>query len=214
MIYNFLSDYLSIIIFLFIALFLSIGFILANYLASPSNPDPEKLSAYECGFDAFDDSRMEFDVRFYLVAILFIIFDLEIAFLFPWAISLGSLGALGFWSMMIFLSILTIGFIYEWKKGALEYDKIEVVGSYKHVQVRKATVIKKDGVELTRSFERFVLNPGTLDESNALVDNPLDKEPDGTTAITDEIKAVANAVWTAAVKDAWKAKLIADKSSS
>ena len=96
----------------------------------------------------------------------------------------------------------------------IEYDKIEVVGSYKHVQVRKATVIKKDGVELTRSFERFVLNPGTLDESNALVDNPLDKEPDGTTAITDEIKAVANAVWTAAVKDSWKAKLIADKSSS
>ena len=122
MIYNFLSDYLSIIIFLFIALFLSIGFILANYLASPSNPDPEKLSAYECGFEAFDDSRMEFDVRFYLVAILFIIFDLEIAFLFPWAISLGSLGALGFWSMMIFLGILTIGFIYEWKKGALEWE--------------------------------------------------------------------------------------------
>ena len=108
MIYNFLSDYLSIIIFLFIALFLSIGFILANYLASPSNPDPEKLSAYECGFEAFDDSRMEFDVRFYLVAILFIIFDLEIAFLFPWAISLGSLGALGFWSMMVFLSLIHI----------------------------------------------------------------------------------------------------------
>ena len=83
MIYNFLSEYLSIIIFLFIALFLSVGFIVANYLASPSNPDPEKLSAYECGFEAFDDSRMEFDVRFYLVAILFIIFDLEIAFLFP-----------------------------------------------------------------------------------------------------------------------------------
>ena len=122
MIYNFLTEYLSIIIFLFIALFLSIGFILANYLASPSNPDPEKLSAYECGFEAFDDSRMEFDVRFYLVAILFIIFDLEIAFLFPWAISLGNLGVLGFWSMMIFLGILTIGFIYEWKKGALEWE--------------------------------------------------------------------------------------------
>ena len=91
-------------------------------MASPSNPDPEKLSAYECGFEAFDDSRMEFDVRFYLVAILFIIFDLEIAFLFPWAISLGNLGALGFWSMMVFLGILTIGFIYEWKKGALEWE--------------------------------------------------------------------------------------------
>ena len=122
MIYNFLTEYLSIIIFLFIALCLSIGFIAANFIASPSNPDPEKLSAYECGFDAFDDSRMEFDVRFYLVAILFIIFDLEIAFLFPWAISLGSLGELGFWSMMVFLGILTIGFIYEWKKGALEWE--------------------------------------------------------------------------------------------
>ena len=122
MIYNFLSDYLSIILFLFIALGLSIGFIVINFLASPNNPDPEKLSAYECGFEAFDDSRMEFDVRFYLVAILFIIFDLEIAFLFPWAISLGSIGLLGFYSMMIFLFILTIGFIYEWKKGALEWE--------------------------------------------------------------------------------------------
>ena len=96
----------------------------------------------------------------------------------------------------------------------IEYDKIEVVGQYKAVQVRKATVIKKDGVELTRSFERYVLHPGTLDGSNNLVDNPLDKEPDGTTAITDEIKAVANAVWTTSVKDAWKAKLIADKSET
>jgi NADH-quinone oxidoreductase subunit A len=122
MIYNFLSDYFSIILFLFIAIVLSFGFVLANFLAAPSNPDPEKLSAYECGFEAFDDSRMEFDVRFYLVAILFIIFDLEIAFLFPWAISLGNIGALGFWSMMIFLIVLTIGFIYEWKKGALEWE--------------------------------------------------------------------------------------------
>ena len=122
MIYNFLTDYLSIIIFLFIALFLSIGFILINFISSPSNPDPEKLSAYECGFEAFDYSRMEFDVRFYLVAILFIIFDLEIAFLFPWAISLGNIGLLGFWSMMFFLGVLTIGFIYEWKKGALEWE--------------------------------------------------------------------------------------------
>ncbi len=122
MIYNFLTDYLSIIIFLFISLFISIGFILVNFLAAPSNPDPEKLSAYECGFDAFDDSRMEFDVRFYLVAILFIIFDLEIAFLFPWAITLGKTGLFGFWSMMIFLAVLTIGFIYEWKKGALDWE--------------------------------------------------------------------------------------------
>ena len=95
----------------------------------------------------------------------------------------------------------------------IEYDKIEVVGQYKAVQVRKATVIKKDDVEITRSFERFVLNPGTLDESDNLVDNPLDKEPDGTTAIADEVKAVCNAVWTTSVKDAWKAKLIADKPS-
>ena len=95
---------------------------------------------------------------------------------------------------------------------SIEYDKIEVVGQYKHVQVRKATVIKKDGVELTRSFNRFVLDPGTLDASDNLVDNPLDKEPDGTTAIPDEVKAVATAVWTTSVKDAWKAKLIADKS--
>ena len=122
MIYNFLSNYFSIILFLIISLILSFGFILANFLAAPRNPDPEKLSAYECGFEAFDDSRMEFDVRFYLVAILFIIFDLEIAFLFPWAISLGNIGVLGFWSMMIFLSVLPIGFIYEWKKGALEWE--------------------------------------------------------------------------------------------
>ena len=122
MLADFLKDYLSIIIFTFVALSLSIGFIALNFLFSPKNPDPEKLSAYECGFEAFDDSRMEFDVRFYLVAILFIIFDLEIAFLFPWAISLGNIGPLGFWSMMIFLFILTIGFIYEWKKGALDWD--------------------------------------------------------------------------------------------
>ena len=97
---------------------------------------------------------------------------------------------------------------------SIEYDKIEVVGQYKSVQVRKATVIKKDGTELTRSFERFVLDPGTLDASDNLVDNPLDKEPDGTTAIADEVKAVANAVWTDAIKASWKAKLIADKSAT
>ena len=97
---------------------------------------------------------------------------------------------------------------------SIEYDKIEVVGEYKHVQVRKATVIKKDGAELTRSFERFVLDPGTLDGSDNLVDNALSKEPDGTTDIADEVKAVCNAVWTTSVKNAWKAKLIADKPSS
>ena len=119
---EFLKDYFSIILFLIIALILSCGFILLNFVFSPKKPDPEKLSPYECGFEPFNDSRMEFDIRFYLVAILFIIFDLEIAFLFPWAITLGKIGLFGFISMMIFLSILTIGFIYEWKKGALDWE--------------------------------------------------------------------------------------------
>ena len=122
MLSEFLKDYFPIILFLIISLALSTGFIVVNFLFSPKKPDPEKLSAYECGFEAFGDSRMQFDVRFYLVAILFIISDLEIAFLFPWAISLGNIGALGFWSMMIFLFVLTVGFIYEWKKGALDWD--------------------------------------------------------------------------------------------
>ena len=119
---DFLNNYLTIIIFFGVALLLSIGFIFLNFVFAPKNPDPEKLSAYECGFEAFDNARIEFDVRFYLVAILFIIFDLEIAFLFPWAISLGNIGLLGFYSMMTFLFILTVGFIYEWKKGALEWE--------------------------------------------------------------------------------------------
>ena len=96
---------------------------------------------------------------------------------------------------------------------SIEYDKIEIIGQYKHVQVRKATVIKKDGTELTRSFERFSLSPGSLDDSNNFVDNPLSKEPDGTTNIADEVKAICTAAWTTAVKNAWKAKLISDKSS-
>ena len=122
MLFDFLRDYATILIFLFISIGLGFAFILANLFFSPSNPDPEKLSAYECGFEAFDDSRMKFDVRFYLVAILFIIFDLEVAFLFPWAVSLGNIGLLGFWSMMFFLLILTVGFVYEWKKGALDWE--------------------------------------------------------------------------------------------
>ena len=122
MLTDFLKDYSPIILFLIISFGLSLGFIMMNFLFSPKNPDPEKLSAYECGFEPFNDSRMEFDVRFYLVAILFIIFDLEIAFLFPWAISLGKIGLFGFVSMMIFLFILTVGFIYEWKKGALDWE--------------------------------------------------------------------------------------------
>ena len=122
MLSDFLYNYFSIIIFLFLALGLSVGFVVLNFLLSPSKPDQEKLSPYECGFEPFNDSRMEFDVRFYLVAILFIIFDLEIAFLLPWAISLGNIGITGFLSMMLFLFILTIGFIYEWKKGALDWE--------------------------------------------------------------------------------------------
>jgi|TARA_B100000959_G_scaffold56043_1_gene58429 NADH-quinone oxidoreductase subunit A len=122
MIAEFLKDYFTIIVFLIIALGLSCIFILLNFLVSPKNPDPEKLSAYECGFEPFNDSRIEFDIRFYLVAILFIIFDLEIAFLFPWAISLSNIGFLGFASMMIFLFILTVGFVYEWKKGVLDWE--------------------------------------------------------------------------------------------
>ena len=117
-----LQDYLPLVIFIGVAFVISVGLMIAPFLIAPRNPDPEKLSAYECGFEAFDDARMKFDVRFYLVAILFIIFDLEVAFLFPWAITFGGLGWFGFWSMMIFLAVLTVGFIYEWKKGALEWD--------------------------------------------------------------------------------------------
>jgi NADH-quinone oxidoreductase subunit A len=119
---NLLADYLPLAIFIGVALFIVVALLVAPFMVAYSNPDSEKLSAYECGFNAFDDARMKFDVRFYLVAILFIIFDLEVAFLFPWAITFGELGWFGFWSMMIFLGVLTIGFIYEWKKGALEWD--------------------------------------------------------------------------------------------
>ena len=117
-----LSEYLPILFFLFIGASLAIGMTAMSFIIGDINPDKEKLSAYECGFEAFDDARGRFDVRFYLVAILFIIFDLEVAFLFPWAVSLGKIGMFGFWSMMIFLFFLTVGFIYEWKKGALEWE--------------------------------------------------------------------------------------------
>ncbi|MGI4852049.1 MAG: NADH-quinone oxidoreductase subunit A [Janthinobacterium lividum] len=116
------ASYLPILIFIGFASGLSAFIILLSYLRAPLRPNPEKLSAYECGFEAFEDTRGKFDVRFYLVAILFIIFDLEIAFLFPWAICLRDIGFFGFWSMMIFLAILTVGFIYEWKKGALDWE--------------------------------------------------------------------------------------------
>ena len=118
----FLLDYIPIIIFLGIAIGMALLIMIASWIVAKQNPDDQKLSAYECGFDAFEDTRSQFDVRFYLVAILFIIFDLEVAFLFPWAVSLGSIGLLGFWSMMAFLGVLTVGFIYEWKKGALEWE--------------------------------------------------------------------------------------------
>ena len=117
-----LADYLPLVIFIGVSMAIALALLVAPFLVAYSKPDPEKLSAYECGFNAFDDARMKFDVRFYLVAILFIIFDLEVAFLFPWAITFGELGWLGFWSMMIFLGVLTVGFAYEWKKGALEWD--------------------------------------------------------------------------------------------
>ena len=122
----FLLEYLPVVIFLGIAAALGVVFIVAAAVLAPKAPDPEKLSAYECGFNAFDDARMKFDVRFYLVSILFIIFDLEVAFLFPWAVSIFDLTKGGmvfaFWSMMAFLGVLTVGFIYEWKKGALEWQ--------------------------------------------------------------------------------------------
>ncbi len=119
---NLLADYLPLVIFMGLAVVIGGALLVAPFVVAYSSPDSEKLSTYECGFNAFDDSRMRFDVRFYLVAILFIIFDLEVAFLFPWAVVFGELGWFGFWSMMIFLGVLTIGFVYEWNKGALEWD--------------------------------------------------------------------------------------------
>jgi NADH-quinone oxidoreductase subunit A len=117
-----LMEYLPILIFIGIGAFLAIALTVVPFVIAPSKPDPEKLSAYECGFNAFSDARMKFDVRFYLVSLLFIIFDLEVAFLFPWAITLGKTGVAAFWAMMVFLGVLTIGFVYEWKKGALEWE--------------------------------------------------------------------------------------------
>ena len=119
---EFLQNYLPVIVFLGLAGGLSLVMVVASWLAGKKRPYTEKLAAYECGFDAFDDARDKFDVRFYLVSILFVIFDLEVAFIFPWAVSLGKIGLFGFWSMVVFLVVLTIGFIYEWKKGALEWE--------------------------------------------------------------------------------------------
>jgi NADH-quinone oxidoreductase subunit A len=120
--HDLLLAYLPLVVFIAVAAGIGLALLLSAFLIAYKQPDPEKLSAYECGFNAFDDARMKFDVRFYLVAILFIIFDLEVSFLFPWAAAFGKLGLFGFWSMMLFLAVLTIGFIYEWKKGALEWS--------------------------------------------------------------------------------------------
>jgi NADH-quinone oxidoreductase subunit A len=120
--HDLLLAYLPLVVFIAVAAGIGIALLLSAFLLAYKQPDSEKLSAYECGFNAFDDARMKFDVRFYLVAILFIIFDLEVSFLFPWAVAFGELGLFGFWSMMLFLAVLTIGFIYEWKKGALEWS--------------------------------------------------------------------------------------------
>ena len=117
-----LNNYLPVLLFLFVGSLVGIGPMVIGKLLGPSRPDPEKLSAYECGFEAFGDARMQVDIRYYLVAILFILFDLEIAFLVPWAVSLGTIGFIGFMSMMVFLGILVIGFIYEWGKGALDWE--------------------------------------------------------------------------------------------
>ena len=117
-----LQAYLPLVIFIGIAFVISTALLVVPFVIAPHKPDPEKVSAYECGFDAFDDARMKFDVRFYLVSLLFIIFDLEIAFLFPWAVAFDDVGLFGFWAMMVFLAILTVGFIYEWRTGALEWD--------------------------------------------------------------------------------------------
>jgi NADH-quinone oxidoreductase subunit A len=119
---DYLGPYLAILIFIGVALALAVMIVVVSLLAARQKPDSEKLSPYECGFEPFADARSKFDVRFYLVSILFIIFDLEVAFLFPWAVSLGSIGLFGFWSMIVFLLVLTVGFIYEWRKGALEWE--------------------------------------------------------------------------------------------
>ena len=117
-----LQNYLPLVVFIGVASLIGLALLIAPFLVAFQQPDPAKVSAYECGFDAFDDARMKFDVRFYLVSLLFIIFDLEVAFLFPWAVAFKEVGAFGFWAMMVFLAILTIGFVYEWRKGALEWD--------------------------------------------------------------------------------------------
>jgi NADH-quinone oxidoreductase subunit A len=117
-----LAEYFPILLFILVAILVGVGPVVLGSLLGPHRPDPEKLSPYECGFEAFEDARMKFDVRYYLVAILFILFDLEIAFLFPWAVVINEIGLAGFFAMMLFLAILIVGFIYEWMRGALEWE--------------------------------------------------------------------------------------------
>ena len=117
-----LEQYFPVLLFIIVGIGIGLALLTVGSLVAPDRPDPEKLSPYECGFEAFEDARMKFDVRYYLVAILFILFDLEIAFLFPWAVTLNEIGSVGFWSMMVFLLILVVGFVYEWMKGALEWE--------------------------------------------------------------------------------------------
>ena len=119
---SYLQGYLPLVIFIGVAAVIGLAMLMMPFMVAYKQPDPEKISAYECGFNAFDDARMKFDVRYYLVAILFIIFDLEVTFLFPWAVAFGKVGVFGFWSMMVFLAVLSVGYLYEWKKGALEWD--------------------------------------------------------------------------------------------
>ena len=119
---NVVADYLPLVVFMAVSAIIAGALLVAPFLVAYQSPDPEKLSAYECGFNAFDDARMKFDIRFYLVSLLFIIFDLEVAFLFPWAVAFRHIGVAGFWSMIVFLGVLTVGFVYEWKKGALEWE--------------------------------------------------------------------------------------------
>jgi len=119
---TYLEGYLPLVVFIGVAAVISLAMLMMAFMVAYKQPDSEKLSAYECGFNAFDDARMKFNVRYYLVAILFIIFDLEVTFLFPWAVAFGKVGVFGFWSMMVFLAVLSVGYLYEWKKGALEWD--------------------------------------------------------------------------------------------
>ena len=162
-----LTEYMPILIFMGLAAIVTLALLVVPLLVAPSNPDTEKLSPYECGFEAFDDARMKFDVKFYLVAILFIIFDLEIAFLFPWAVAFGDIGLFGFWSMMFFLAVLTIGFAYEWKKGALEWDQVADLENYEN---KGPSETVSEELEIVTDNADFSKDPYYAEVSDALTD--------------------------------------------